>query len=82
MKDQRLLCKIDPPLSLELASFAEPLTVILDAFHLANLREDDQIAAATQVPSDNGEEIENKEGETEQFEDKKDESEKTDASED
>ena len=41
VKDQRLLCKMDPPLPLELASFAEPLTVILDAFHLANLREDD-----------------------------------------
>jgi threonine dehydrogenase-like Zn-dependent dehydrogenase len=41
IKDQRLLCKVDPALSMELASFAEPLTVVLDALHLAGLREGD-----------------------------------------
>lgn len=41
IKDQRLLYKVDPALSVELASFAEPLTVILDALNLANLREGD-----------------------------------------
>ncbi|MBW1894304.1 MAG: alcohol dehydrogenase catalytic domain-containing protein [Deltaproteobacteria bacterium] len=41
IKDQRLLYKVDPALSMELASFAEPLTVVLDALHLADLREGD-----------------------------------------
>jgi threonine dehydrogenase-like Zn-dependent dehydrogenase len=41
IKDQRLLYKVTPPLPAELACFAEPLTVILDAFHLANLHKDD-----------------------------------------
>ncbi len=37
VKDQRLLHKVSPPLPAALACFAEPLTVILDAFHLASL---------------------------------------------
>jgi len=41
IKDQRLLYKVDPALSIELASFAEPLTVVLDALHLTGLREGD-----------------------------------------
>ncbi len=43
IKDQRLLHKVDPRLSLDLASFAEPLTVVLDAFHLVNLGEKDHL---------------------------------------
>jgi len=41
VKDQRLLYKVDPAISIELASFAEPLTVVLDALYLAGLREGD-----------------------------------------
>lgn len=38
VKDYRLLYKVEPVLPAELACLAEPLTVILDAFHLADLR--------------------------------------------
>lgn len=41
IKDKRILQKVDPPLPVELACFAEPLTVILDAFHLAGLDQKD-----------------------------------------
>ena len=38
VKDPRLLCKTDPGLPLGVAVLVEPLTVLLDAFHLAAIR--------------------------------------------
>jgi threonine dehydrogenase-like Zn-dependent dehydrogenase len=43
IKDQRLLYKVDPTLPTGLRTFAEPLSVVLDAFHLANLTADDNL---------------------------------------
>lgn len=38
VKDYRLLVKVDPVLPVNLACLAEPLSVILDAFHLSSLQ--------------------------------------------
>lgn len=43
VKDVRLLHKVDPPLPTNLAVFAEPLTVILDAFEVASVKSGDHI---------------------------------------
>lgn len=43
IKDERLLFKADPTLPTCLRTFAEPLSVVLDAFHLANLRPEDNL---------------------------------------
>lgn len=43
IKDQQLLYKVTPQLPAELACLAEPLTVILDAFHLVNLAKDNHL---------------------------------------
>jgi threonine dehydrogenase-like Zn-dependent dehydrogenase len=43
VKDERLLCKVPQPLPTELLVFAEPLTVLLDAFHTAGLTPGDRL---------------------------------------
>ncbi|MDF1594135.1 MAG: alcohol dehydrogenase catalytic domain-containing protein, partial [Desulfobacterales bacterium] len=43
VKDCRLLHKVEPSIPVELAALAEPLTVILDAFHLAGLNRGDHL---------------------------------------
>ncbi len=43
VKDIRLLYKVDPPLPAQMACLAEPLTVILDAFQVADLQTHDHL---------------------------------------
>lgn len=43
VKDTRLLLKVEPYLPVELAVFTEPVTVVLDAFHLAGLKPGDKL---------------------------------------
>ncbi|HOW58344.1 MAG TPA: alcohol dehydrogenase catalytic domain-containing protein [Candidatus Omnitrophota bacterium] len=43
VKDTRLLFKVEPRLPVELAVFTEPVTVVLDAFHLVELKPEDKL---------------------------------------
>ena len=43
VKDARLLLKVEPRLPVELAVFTEPVTVVLDAFHLVGLKPGDKL---------------------------------------
>jgi L-iditol 2-dehydrogenase len=43
VKDTRLLLKVNPHLPVELAVFTEPVTVVLDAFHLVGLKPTDKL---------------------------------------
>lgn len=43
VKDTRLLLKVEPRLPVELTVFTEPVTVVLDAFHLVGLKSGDKL---------------------------------------
>jgi len=43
VKDTRLLLKVEPRLPVRLAVFTEPVTVVLDAFHLVGLKPGDKL---------------------------------------
>jgi threonine dehydrogenase-like Zn-dependent dehydrogenase len=43
VRDTRLLLKVEPRLPVELSVFAEPVTVVLDAFHLVGLKPGDKL---------------------------------------